>query len=131
MKSQLRLVKMKYIVSGSTVVANCEFEARDMQAHLGWLMMDEDNLNGYITVKGIAKCNPTDIFDEKVGRQVAYGRAKIKALNILNEYINNAWNVKSKEISDLSKSYKLNKAEKDFIKKKSLDITFESGAGNK
>ena len=43
-------------------------------------------------VKGVAKCNPDDTFDETLGRRIAEGRAKRAMFQKLDE---SAWNLKT------------------------------------
>lgn len=49
-------------------------------------------------VKGIAKCNPDDTFDETLGQRIAEGRAKRAMFQRLDE---SAWN-KSNELAQQS-----------------------------
>lgn len=69
----------KIIVQDNKIILKCEY--------------DEDN------VIGIAKCNPEDKFDIKIGVEVAKRKRQIQRLHQYNEY-------HRKEIKKLEKEYK-------------------------
>ena len=45
-----------------------------------------DEVTG-LTFTGIAKCNPEDVYDERIGETLASGRAQIEALRVNREAI--------------------------------------------
>lgn len=56
-------------------------------------------------VQGVAKCNLEDTFNEKIGKQIALSKAKIKAYNKMKNFYNNIYYNLKKAMEDVDYVY--------------------------
>lgn len=92
MKTKVKVINEKYVVDSKNrivvCILTCNVPVDRINDNLGiytypW-KKQLPKVNGLATfrVKGIAKCNPDDTFDEVLGKRIAQSRAKEKSYGI-------------------------------------------------
>lgn len=102
MQSILKGLDRKFIVNGNAVVAICRFSYK----------------GEIFKIRGVAKCSPEDIFDEKVGERVAYHKAKVLACNYVSSTLSTAYDFVSSILVNIYDDMVASRCEKDILKDK-------------
>lgn len=91
-KTNATNVEVKYHQSAGVTVCKLTFEIPEVELFLHYDLSDRilkdlgitsRGCHNRIVVTGKAKCNPSDTFDETIGKRIAESRAKIKMFKIL------------------------------------------------
>lgn len=70
------------------------------------------------TFKGVAKCNPDDIFDEKIGMEIALNRCALKTFNFFRKNCANYVFEYELHLQHLNEMYKKQLKEREYLKNK-------------
>ena len=124
-KEKLSIVKTEYVINGTTTYCNITFKFRAMpfivaafRNHKATTALKSNvtpnaelSKNNTIKVgeaifkvKGVAKCNPNDTYDETLGKRIAFSKAFItghKKFKHIIDMCHDALMVKSAEMSNI------------------------------
>lgn len=90
-KTGAKDVKTWYYQNAGVTICRLEFEVPEIEMFgfydlaliLKGLGISTSGCYNKVVVIGMAKCNPSDIFDETIGKRIAESRAKIKMFKML------------------------------------------------
>lgn len=109
MRNRVHVVKSEYKVNPENGIVICILECSTrvknteiwtITSHSWWKRkLPLVDFYGKFTVKGIARCNEVDTFDEVVGKRIAESRAKTKAYKTAYKF----WSICAKNISAMAK----------------------------
>ena len=109
MRNRVHVVKSEYKVNPEKGIVICILECKTGVTDTDvWTTVLHDwwkrklplvNFYGEFTVKGIARCNDVDTFDEVVGKRIAESRAKAKAYRTAYKF----WSICVKNIGNMVK----------------------------
>ena len=124
-KEKLSIVKTKYAINGTTTYCEITFKFRAMpfmiaafKNHKATTALKSNTMpnielvenhtvkvgEAIFKVKGVAKCNPNDTYDETLGKRIAFSKAFITGHKKFKHIINmchDALMVKSAEMSNI------------------------------
>lgn len=103
MKNRVKIIYRKYTVSNGTVICELKCDLQFIKAKAYWGLNDyiwkkkvkDVDYEGIFKVKGVAKCSPSDTFNEELGKRIAESRAKKKMFRTASR----VWELCYKEIS--------------------------------
>lgn len=91
-KNRVRVTKINYVINPESKVVICLMDcdlqlfthpsSKDMYDIVWKKKFPNIGWNGTFSVKGIARCNNEDPFNEEMGKKIAESRAKMKAFSI-------------------------------------------------
>lgn len=91
MRNRVKIIESKFHLDTENKVVVCELKCdMQMEKHPAWYVICNDMWDskfpkvkgGVFTVKAVARCNSTDIFNVETGKRIAESRAKAKMFNI-------------------------------------------------
>ena len=124
-KEKLSIVKTKYVINGTTTYCEITFKFRAMpfmiaafKNHKATTALKSNTMpnvelvknytvkvgEAIFKVKGVAKCNPNDTYDETLGKRIAFSKAFItghKKFKHIIDMCHDALMVKSAEMSNI------------------------------
>ena len=124
-KEKLSIVKTKYVINGTTTYCEITFKFRAMpfmiaafKNHRATTALKSNTMpnvelvenhtikvgEAIFKVKGVAKCNPNDTYDETLGKRIAFSKAFItghKKFKHIIDMCHDALMVKSAEMSNI------------------------------
>ena len=124
-KEKLSIVKTKYVINGTTTYCEITFKFRAMpfmiaafKNHRATTALKSNTMpnvelvenhtikvgEAMFKVKGVAKCNPNDTYDETLGKRIAFSKAFItghKKFKHIIDMCHDALMVKSAEMSNI------------------------------
>lgn len=109
MRNRVHVIKSEYKVNSEKGIVICILECSTGVNNTNvWTTVSYDwwkrklplvDFYGKFTVKGIARCNDVDTFDEVIGKRIAESRAKTKAYKTAYKF----WSICAKNISAMVK----------------------------
>ena len=124
-KEKLSIVKTKYVINGTTTYCEITFKFRAMpfmiaafKNHRATTALKSNTMpnvelvenhtikvgEAIFKVKGVAKCNPNDTYDETLGKRIAFSKAFItghKKFKHIIDMCHDALMIKSAEMSNI------------------------------
>ena len=104
MRNRVHVIKSEYKVNSEKGIVICILECSTGVENTGvWTTVSHNwwerklplvDFYGKFTVKGIARCNDVDTFDEVIGKRIAESRAKTKAYRTAYKF----WSICAKNI---------------------------------
>ena len=109
MRNRVHVIKSEYKVNSEKGIVICILEcSTGVENTEVWTTASYDwwkrklplvDFYGKFTVKGIARCNDVDTFDEVIGKRIAESRAKTKAYRTAYKF----WSICAKNIDNMVK----------------------------
>ena len=124
-KEKLSIVKTNYVVNGTTTYCEITFKFRAMpfmiaafKNHKATTALKSNTMpnvelvenhtvkvgEAMFKVKGVAKCNPNDTYDETLGKRIAFSKAFItghKKFKHITDMCHDALTIKAAEMSNI------------------------------